>query len=272
MASCCWATLRPDMAASTATSAVIIAIKMLRWARLSNASDRCRLSSSVRWGGAHGYSLQGVLMGGTYETKLYRCVCMSTTSLTNTLEQDPRLVRSRAKVLAAATELLIESGPRGITVDAVAERSGVAKSTLYRHWSSVQELLVDVMRCNVPAATAIDLSRRLPRRAAAHGSIRASPRCPLPAGRARCRPCWSCARHSPEMAEVLNADFDAKLHLIASILELGASGGSRPRRPRPTPRHADPRRPARARRAQRRRPPPRLADFVLERFLDSYRS
>ncbi|MDO9175716.1 MAG: helix-turn-helix domain-containing protein, partial [Actinomycetota bacterium] len=60
------------------------------------------------------------------------------------------MVRSRACLLAAATELLVETGVRGVTVDAVAERSGVAKSTLYRHWGSVQELLVDVMRANVP--------------------------------------------------------------------------------------------------------------------------
>ena len=38
-----------------------------------------------------------------------------------------------------------------------AERSGVAKSTLYRHWSSVPELLIDVMRANVPPPVSIDL-------------------------------------------------------------------------------------------------------------------
>jgi AcrR family transcriptional regulator len=53
-------------------------------------------------------------------------------------------------LLTAATELLVEAGPRAVTVDAVAERSGVAKSTLYRHWNSRQSLLIDVMRSNVP--------------------------------------------------------------------------------------------------------------------------
>ena len=64
---------------------------------------------------------------------------------------DPRVARSRAKLLAAATEILIETGPSSVTVDAVAERSGVAKSTLYRHWESRSALLVDVLRTHRPA-------------------------------------------------------------------------------------------------------------------------
>lgn len=210
-------------------------------------------------------------MGGTYETKLYRCVCMSTTSLTNTLEQDPRLVRSRAKVLAAATELLIESGPRGVTVDAVAERSGVAKSTLYRHWGSVQELLVDVMRCNVPQATPIDLTVGF------HAALRSW----IEQGVATLSaPSWArtlpalleLRTHSPEMAEVLNADFDAKLHLIASILELGAREGH-------VPAGLDPRLvtqtlvgPLVLAALSGDDHLPELAEFVLERFLGSYRA
>lgn len=63
---------------------------------------------------------------------------------------DPRIARSRARVLQAATELLVEGGTRAVTVDAVAERSGVAKSTMYRHFPSRTELLVDVLRHNMP--------------------------------------------------------------------------------------------------------------------------
>lgn len=63
---------------------------------------------------------------------------------------DPRVARSRARLLAAATEIIVESGARALTVDAVAERSGVAKSTLYRHFPSREALVVDVLRCNVP--------------------------------------------------------------------------------------------------------------------------
>ena len=70
---------------------------------------------------------------------------------------DPRIARSRAKVLDAATALLVESGPRGVTVDAVCDRSGVAKSTLYRHWESREDLLVEVLKCNIPEVRDVDL-------------------------------------------------------------------------------------------------------------------
>lgn len=65
-------------------------------------------------------------------------------------EMDPRVARSRARLLKAATDILVEGGARAVTVDAVAERSGVAKSTMYRHFPSRTELLVEVFRANRP--------------------------------------------------------------------------------------------------------------------------
>jgi len=56
---------------------------------------------------------------------------------------DPRVARSRAAVLAATVDLLGEVGHGGTTVEAVAERSGVAKTTIYRHWPSRARLLLD---------------------------------------------------------------------------------------------------------------------------------
>ena len=49
---------------------------------------------------------------GTYETKQYRSVCMTATSAAglSAAEQDPRVARSRTRMLAAATELLVEDG------------------------------------------------------------------------------------------------------------------------------------------------------------------
>ena len=64
---------------------------------------------------------------------------------------DARIVRTRAAVVRTATELLVEGGPSAVTVDAVVARSGVAKSTVYRHWDSRDDLLLDVIRTNVPA-------------------------------------------------------------------------------------------------------------------------
>ena len=47
-------------------------------------------------------------------------------------------------VMEAATELLLEGGPAALTMDGVVARSGVAKSTLYRHWPTRDALVVDV--------------------------------------------------------------------------------------------------------------------------------
>ncbi len=48
---------------------------------------------------------------------------------------DPRCERSQQRALAAAVELLREDGLPGLTFEAVAARSGVAKTTLYRHFT-----------------------------------------------------------------------------------------------------------------------------------------
>jgi AcrR family transcriptional regulator len=56
--------------------------------------------------------------------------------------EDPRVVRSRAAATTAAIDLLVEGGTRAVTVDAVVARSGVAKTTIYRHWESRDELLL----------------------------------------------------------------------------------------------------------------------------------
>lgn len=55
--------------------------------------------------------------------------------------QASRVRRSRAKVLEAAVAVLADRGTASFSVDAVVERSGVAKTTIYRHWPNRSELL-----------------------------------------------------------------------------------------------------------------------------------
>ncbi len=57
---------------------------------------------------------------------------------------DPRIAKTHAAVMGAATELLVEGGPQALTMDGVVQRSGVAKSTVYRHWATRDELLAEV--------------------------------------------------------------------------------------------------------------------------------
>ncbi|MGC3992778.1 MAG: TetR/AcrR family transcriptional regulator [Propionicimonas sp.] len=56
---------------------------------------------------------------------------------------DGRSQRSRRTVLTAATELLEAGGVGGFSVDAVARRSGVAKTTIYRHWPTREALILE---------------------------------------------------------------------------------------------------------------------------------
>lgn len=54
---------------------------------------------------------------------------------------DPRVERTHFLVVGAAAELLAEQGFERITIDGIAERSGVARSTIYRHWPDRAVLL-----------------------------------------------------------------------------------------------------------------------------------
>jgi AcrR family transcriptional regulator len=57
----------------------------------------------------------------------------------------PLSQEARLKALAAAEDVLRELGVEGFSIDEVARRSRVAKSTIYRHFSSSNELLIQVL-------------------------------------------------------------------------------------------------------------------------------
>lgn len=63
---------------------------------------------------------------------------------------DPRLARSRVALCDATLELLREGGYAGLSIDAVSKRSGVARSTIYRHYNSVAALALDALECLRP--------------------------------------------------------------------------------------------------------------------------
>src|ERR1700710_1775889 len=54
---------------------------------------------------------------------------------------DPRPARSRARLIDAASALLRSGGPSAVTIDAVTRSANVARATLYRHFSSANDLL-----------------------------------------------------------------------------------------------------------------------------------
>jgi AcrR family transcriptional regulator len=59
----------------------------------------------------------------------------------NSDEVDPRRLRSRARLLDAATQLFRTGGIDAVTIDAVTRASKVARTTLYRHFGSSSQLL-----------------------------------------------------------------------------------------------------------------------------------
>jgi AcrR family transcriptional regulator len=74
---------------------------------------------------------------------------------------DPRQRRTRAKVLAAAREVLRRDGLRGATIDAIAAEAGVARSTVYRNWETREDVLAAAFDDAIQAPTAVDGSRPL---------------------------------------------------------------------------------------------------------------
>jgi TetR/AcrR family transcriptional regulator of autoinduction and epiphytic fitness len=61
-------------------------------------------------------------------------------------ELDPRVERSRRVILEAVLDELGAVGYGALTIEAIAARAGVGKSTVYRHWPGRLELVEDAFR------------------------------------------------------------------------------------------------------------------------------
>ncbi len=68
----------------------------------------------------------------------------------------PRSEASRVRILAAARELLEERGLRAMTIEAIAERAGASKVTVYRWWPNKTSVVLDALLA--------EISPRMPRR------------------------------------------------------------------------------------------------------------
>jgi AcrR family transcriptional regulator len=56
---------------------------------------------------------------------------------------DPRRIRTRERVFRAARTVLRRKGLDGTTFEAIATESGVARTTVYRNWTSWEELMIE---------------------------------------------------------------------------------------------------------------------------------
>jgi AcrR family transcriptional regulator len=57
----------------------------------------------------------------------------------------PRSQKAEQAILSAAADLLLERGLSAVSMDAVAERAGVSKATIYRWWPTKESLALDAL-------------------------------------------------------------------------------------------------------------------------------
>lgn len=69
---------------------------------------------------------------------------------------DPRIERTRKVVLKATADLVAEVGYDNTTIEGVSDRCGVARSTIYRHWSGREELIVEAIKDRLLLGPEID--------------------------------------------------------------------------------------------------------------------
>jgi AcrR family transcriptional regulator len=136
--------------------------------------------------------------------------------------EDPRITRTRAVVLEAAADLLAERGYAGLTMDALVERTGVSKTTMYKHWPSRTDLIAATVRQLVAAPAVPDT-----------GSVRGDLiRMTLDSLDAYKGPRWpgissvlEAAGHDPELAAALQTVPAAGFSSVKTVLERGVQRG-----------------------------------------------
>ncbi len=135
----------------------------------------------------------------------------------------PRSQEAHRAALDAALEVLLESGVEGVTLEEVAARSGVARSTLYRHFGTREDLVVDAARtcvAELPTPDTGDLEEDLRqlferfRTADEDGHTT----CLLPM-------LVDAARRDPAMADVLHAFRESRRQPLRTVLRLAQLRG-----------------------------------------------
>lgn len=67
-----------------------------------------------------------------------------------------RSLDARRRALAAATDLLRTRGIPGFTIEEVARTSGVAKTTIYRHWPRAAQLMAEAVSAQITPVSVPD--------------------------------------------------------------------------------------------------------------------
>ncbi|RGD60994.1 TetR/AcrR family transcriptional regulator [Kitasatospora xanthocidica] len=138
-----------------------------------------------------------------------------------------RSTRVRAEVVAATLAEVAEKGYDGLTVEAVAARSGVHKATLYRRWGGVDGLVADALTASAdqpwPLPDTGDLRQDLRRITQEVFSVFTDPELgPTPTA------LISAAQRSDTGAAALRAFFAARHRQAAEVAERAVARGELP--------------------------------------------
>lgn len=75
--------------------------------------------------------------------------------------ENPRTARVRQVILEAAIDQLVQHGAGAVTASRIAQETGVARTTIYRHWPDQSRLLLDTVDTIVAPHTPTELSGNL---------------------------------------------------------------------------------------------------------------
>ncbi len=139
----------------------------------------------------------------------------------------PRSTVADAAILQAAIETFCEQGYDGLSVEAVAARAGVAKSTIYRRYPAKLDLVMDALGCVahavIPTESTGDLRTDL--LAIAHGYLAML----TDSYAGRSIPMMLSAKsRSPELAAAHNALVEERRGAFVAIIQAGIDRGELP--------------------------------------------
>jgi AcrR family transcriptional regulator len=170
----------------------------------------------------------GVVIVSMHEA-LDKCNSRCDNGVVKAGEQRPggRSARTRAAVLGATEDLLAEVGYEELTFEAVAQRAGVHKTTVYRRWPTKPDLVADAARerslqqVELPDTGALlgDLTALARAVAANIGSE---------VGSAMTKTLVAAAATSPSVADVTHRFWAERLRLSGAIVERAIARGDLP--------------------------------------------
>ena len=135
-----------------------------------------------------------------------------------------RSARVRASVLEAVESILADEGYAELSIEAVADRAGVHKTTVYRRWATREALVADTLRERSRVAVPI------PDTGSLRGDLTALARAVAanvgsPTGKQMARTLLAAAATDPDVERDTHAFWDERLQLCAPIVERAIERG-----------------------------------------------